>query len=116
MPLPRRTAVLNRATKETKIQISLSIDGGDLLPYESSPYFEGTAIEAPSEHHHATQFTKTQSITIDTGIGFLDHMLHAMAKHGGWSLAVRARGDLISAYHLFKQMSSRAVLDVQSRL
>jgi imidazoleglycerol-phosphate dehydratase len=46
--------------------------------------------------HHATQFTPTQQITISTGIGFLDHMLHALAKHGGWSLAVRAKGDLYS--------------------
>lgn len=97
-PLPARTAALSRATKETKIQISLSLDGGVLPPYEPSDYFEGTKIEAPSEHHHASQFTKTQQVTIDTGIGFLDHMLHALAKHGGWSLAIRAKGDLISKY------------------
>jgi imidazoleglycerol-phosphate dehydratase len=29
-----------------------------------------------------------------TGIGFLDHMIHALAKHSGWSLRVRTLGDL----------------------
>ncbi|KAJ6023338.1 hypothetical protein N7460_013733 [Penicillium canescens] len=48
----------------------------------------------PKDAGHATQFTPTQQITISTGIGFLDHMLHALAKHGGMSLAVRAKGDL----------------------
>lgn len=31
---------------------------------------------------------------INTGIGFFDHMLTALARHAGWDLAVRAQGDL----------------------
>src|SRR4051794_11073661 len=31
---------------------------------------------------------------IATGIGFLDHMLTALARHGLFDLTVRARGDL----------------------
>lgn len=31
---------------------------------------------------------------IDTGIGFLDHMLHALAKHARWDLVLRCKGDL----------------------
>lgn len=31
---------------------------------------------------------------VQTGIGFLDHMLTLLAKHGGVDLTVRARGDL----------------------
>jgi imidazoleglycerol-phosphate dehydratase len=57
---------------------------------------EKKGIVPIKDAHHATQFTPTQQITISTGIGFLDHMLHALAKHGGWSLAVRAKGDLYS--------------------
>lgn len=37
---------------------------------------------------------------IDSGIGFLDHMLTALAKHGGFDLSLRATGDLhIDLHH-----------------
>ncbi|MBA3686958.1 MAG: imidazoleglycerol-phosphate dehydratase HisB [Planctomycetes bacterium] len=37
---------------------------------------------------------------IATGIGFLDHMLEALAKHSGTTLAVACRGDLhIDGHH-----------------
>ena len=37
---------------------------------------------------------------IATGIGFLDHMLTAFARHGGFDLSVQAKGDLhIDAHH-----------------
>ncbi len=101
--LPRRTATFSRFTKETKVQISISLDGGILPPYETCEHFpvtfpdEKDHIIPPPEAAHATQFTATQQITIYTGIGFLDHLLHALAKHAGWSLAVRCKGDLVSA-------------------
>lgn len=36
---------------------------------------------------------------IETGIGFLDHMLTALAKHGMFDLTVRAKGDLHIDFH-----------------
>lgn len=36
---------------------------------------------------------------ISTGIGFLDHMLHAFSKHGNFDLVVKAEGDLIVDDH-----------------
>lgn len=37
---------------------------------------------------------------IDTGIGFLNHMLTALAIHGGFSLSVKCKGDLnVDGHH-----------------
>jgi imidazoleglycerol-phosphate dehydratase len=37
---------------------------------------------------------------VETGIGFFDHMLHALARHGGFDLRVRCSGDLhIDGHH-----------------
>lgn len=39
-------------------------------------------------------------VEINTGIGFLDHMLTALAVHGGFSLFVECKGDLyIDGHH-----------------
>jgi len=39
-------------------------------------------------------------VEISTGIGFYDHMLHQLGKHGGFGLRVRTEGDLeIDAHH-----------------
>ncbi|EHK20047.1 uncharacterized protein TRIVIDRAFT_26720, partial [Trichoderma virens Gv29-8] len=84
---PIRAAALVRNTNETSIQIALSIDGGD-LPQDTDPRL----LEVVSTH--ASQSTKSQVIAISTGIGFLDHMLHALAKHAGWSMALNCKGDL----------------------
>ena len=37
--------------------------------------------------------------TIDTGCGFLDHMLTLFAKHGGFDLSVKCVGDVQVDYH-----------------
>lgn len=40
------------------------------------------------------------NISIDTGIGFFDHMLTALAMHSGIALTVRAKGDLeVDCHH-----------------
>lgn len=83
----RRFALLSRDTNETKIQIVLSLDGGHIAVEQS--IFADKKID-----EHATQQTLSQVINVQTGIGFLDHMLHALAKHSGWSLIVECIGDL----------------------
>ncbi|KAF1966483.1 putative IMIDAZOLEglycerol-phosphate dehydratase [Bimuria novae-zelandiae CBS 107.79] len=90
-----RTASLNRDTNETKIQISINLDGGELKPFEHSAFWEAhDKKNANGETDHASQSSTSQSIAVNTGIGFLDHMLHALAKHAGWSLRLRVLGDL----------------------
>lgn len=78
------TAYIKRITNETKIQIAISLKGGEIsVP---SSILQKTYEPAPD--------AKAQIISVHTGIGFLDHMLHALAKHSGWSLIVECIGDL----------------------
>ena len=65
-----RTARVSRETGETRIDVRLGLDGRAAGP-------EGGA-----------------GIRVDTGIGFFDHMLHALAFHAGWSLELKCDGDL----------------------
>lgn len=81
-----RSCTFKRETNETKIQIALSLDGGELVFEES--------LFPNKQDDHAKQQSSSQTINIQTGIGFLDHMLHALAKHSGWSLLIECIGDL----------------------
>lgn len=58
-----RTASVDRATRETRISLTLTLDG------------DGKA-------------------SIDTGLGFLDHMLTALTLHAGFDLTLTCEGDL----------------------
>lgn len=64
-----RTAVIERNTNETKIRLSLNLDG-------------------------------TGRASLDTGIGFFDHMLDGFARHGFFDLDVKVDGDLeVDCHH-----------------
>jgi len=65
----RREASLSRKTNETQIDVSIDLDCG------------------PGSNN-------MQKIEISTGIGFLDHMYTALAKHSGMSLTMKCTGDL----------------------
>jgi imidazoleglycerol-phosphate dehydratase len=42
---------------------------------------------------------------IDTAVPFFDHLLHAMSYHGGFGLAVSARGDIaVDPHHLVEDV------------
>lgn len=84
-----RSAAFARKTNETSISLALNLDGG-AFPSDTDP-----ALLA-EEKGHASQTSQSQTIAVNTGIGFLDHMLHALAKHAGWSLVLKCKGDLWS--------------------
>ncbi|MEG0276430.1 MAG: imidazoleglycerol-phosphate dehydratase HisB [Coprobacillus sp.] len=64
-----RTSTINRETKETKIQMSINLDGKG-------------------------------ETSIDTGIGFIDHMFELFAFHGGFDLNIKCDGDLkVDSHH-----------------
>ena len=63
-----RYTEITRETAETKISLTLAIDG-------------------------------TGEGVIDTGCGFLDHMLVLFKKHGRFDLTVRCKGDVEVDYH-----------------
>jgi imidazoleglycerol-phosphate dehydratase/histidinol-phosphatase len=64
-----RRANVQRATKETRIDVAVNLDA-------------------------------TAPISVSTGIGFFDHMLEQLAKHGGFALTLRCQGDLqIDEHH-----------------
>ncbi|MCL1819389.1 MAG: imidazoleglycerol-phosphate dehydratase HisB [Oscillospiraceae bacterium] len=64
-----RTAEITRNTNETKINLSLCVEGSGVGE-------------------------------IDTGVGFLDHMLTLFAAHGRFDLKLNCKGDLqVDAHH-----------------
>lgn len=62
-----RTAKIERKTGETRVSLSLDLDGG--------------------------------SVDAATGVGFLDHMLDLLGRHGRFGLSVAATGDLETGAH-----------------
>lgn len=48
----------------------------------------------------------TQQIEINTGIGFLDHMIHQLAAHGRWDMKLIVSGDLeIDDHHTVEDIA-----------
>jgi len=90
-----RWAAISRDTNETKIQLALNLDGG-AFPPDTDSRLLGDGEANGTGGGHASQASKSQTISVNTGIGFLDHMLHALAKHAGWSLVLACQGDLHS--------------------
>jgi len=70
-----RSAEVSRETGETKVEVRLDLDGRE-------------AVRAGGRQDDAA------AIEVSTGIGFFDHMLHALAFHAGWSLELNCEGDL----------------------
>jgi imidazoleglycerol-phosphate dehydratase / histidinol-phosphatase len=49
---------------------------------------------------------RSADAVIETGIGFFDHMLEQLGKHGGFALEVRCRGDLeVDEHHTIEDVA-----------
>src|SRR5699024_2317353 len=71
-----RTGTVERVTNETSVKVYIDIDG------------------------------PTGMVDVDTGVGFFDHMLNQLGKHGSMDLKVHAEGDLhIDAHHTLEDTS-----------
>jgi len=60
---------------------------------------EITRKTAETDIHARLCLDGTGRAEISTGIGFLDHMLHALTRHGLLDLALTAKGDLHIDFH-----------------
>ncbi len=110
-----RSAVIGDRTTDLELAENIGVRG--LLYDESGPYeqtWPGIRAELRSGARRAEVHRKTREtdirvavdldaegpVDVSSGIGFYDHMLEQIAKHGGFRLALSCDGDLhIDAHH-----------------
>ncbi|WP_456468633.1 imidazoleglycerol-phosphate dehydratase [Archaeoglobus sp.] len=56
-----------------------------------------------TEETEVTATFGTEKTEVETGIPFLDHMLKTLAKHSGYGIAVRAKGD--NEHHVIEDVA-----------
>jgi imidazoleglycerol-phosphate dehydratase/histidinol-phosphatase len=91
-----RSAVIGDRVTDLEFAANLGIRGLRVQlngsAAESWPEIAATLLSRSAHVHRVTRET--------TGIGFLDHMLEQLAKHGGFSLELKCQGDLhIDEHH-----------------
>lgn len=68
----------------------------ELRPAQGKPAPRGASISRETKETRIAAVLRLEPglIRVDTGIGFLDHLLSTLAFHGGFSLELVCRGDL----------------------
>jgi imidazoleglycerol phosphate dehydratase HisB len=67
----------------------VNIESADVTGKQHKPSATMRLESLCNSNHGRQHFkgsTKVQDIDINTGIGFLDYIIHQLAKHGSWSL------------------------------
>ena len=109
---PQRSAMIGDRDTDLEFARALGIRGlrvGGSDPAQSWPALARTLLARRARVERRTRETEIRVTVeldseapsrIDTGIGFFDHMLEQLAKHGGFSLELACRGDLhIDEHH-----------------
>ena len=108
-----RSAVIGDRDSDLQLAANLGIRGLLLQPGGASrESWPGLLRELRARRGHITRRTRettievnveldgSDAIEISTGIGFFDHMLEQLARHGGFGLQLRCQGDLqIDEHH-----------------
>lgn len=107
------SAVIGDRQSDLELARNLGTRGLKITPGASGPEsWSGIAAELLSRRASVRRTTKETDIRIDvdldaegpivveTGIGFFDHMLEQIARHGGFALRLTCKGDLhIDEHH-----------------
>lgn len=109
----RRSAVLGDRDTDMQLAENLSLRGIRIDPTSVASWPDATrtllATLRSSRVQRVTKETRitaevcldaTEPVHVSTGIGFFDHMLEQIAKHGGFSMNLQCAGDLhIDEHH-----------------
>lgn len=115
--LDRRSSLAVGTGPDLEVADGLGIDARDI---EAASHWGAIAHELINRPRTATRRRQTAEtqievrvdldssapIAISTGIGFFDHMLEQLAKHGGFSLELSCSGDLhVDAHHTVEDVA-----------
>lgn len=85
-----RSAEIRRKTNETDIWLWLDLDGDERIKPSGA---DTSASETRTAEHAEANGAQGKEKQIQTGIGFLDHMMELFARHSGISLQLSCAGD-----------------------
>ena len=86
-------AEVSRETGETRVTVRLALYGGDELRTRTDDPGARAGGEEPSPGMREARERDAAPVRVRTGVGFFDHMLHALAFHAGWALDLVCDGD-----------------------
>src|SRR5438105_14728516 len=95
-----------RRSAGANVKVHFTVGGNMALKPKSKSFRENRKSKVENRKSSASRSTRETNITaslnldgagaynVATGIGFLDHMLELLARHGAFDLTLHAAGDL----------------------